>query len=773
MIAVLLIHAVIVAATAALGRRMGRRVMLLGAVGPAASVLWLLAEARRGVVSETLHWVPALDLAITFRLDGLGRLMVALVGGIGVLIFVYAWRYFSPRDDLGRFAAYLVGFAGSMFGLVVADNLLVLFVFWELTSITSYLLIGFQDDSAVARSGALQALLVTASGGLAMLAGIVLVAQAAGTYALSEVLAAPPSGPLAGVGLALILAGAFTKSAQFPFHFWLPGAMTAPTPVSAYLHSATMVKAGIYLVARLAPVFAGVFGWWRPVVVTVGLVTMLVGGWRALTQHDLKLILAQGTVSQLGFIMVLVGFGQPDLAFAGMAMILAHAVFKAALFMVAGIVDHQTHTRDIRRLSGVGRRMPATLGVAAVTAASMAGIPPLLGFVSKEAALEAIIHNSALATAGIVIGSAFTAAYGLRFLSGGFGTRASEAPDDGIIGADATPPGWAFLLPPALLAALTLAAGVFPALADTLVGGAAESVAASAGEEHLALWHGLGLPLLLSALALAGGWIIWRRPLAGLHRLTARLPDAARVYGSSLTSLNRLADRLTGILQNGSLPIYLGVIITTAVVAPGVVLVRHWTTPDRLILAESPVQLGTALLVMVAAFGTMTVRRRLAAVLFLGGVGYGVAVLFVIQGAPDLALTQLLIETLTLGLFVLVLHHLPSHFENVEWRLRRMSRVAVSVLVGLAAGAFTLWAAAGRQAAPLVGEFLTRAEPEGGGRNVVNVILTDFRAFDTLGEITVLTVAAIGAVGLIRAGRQSEQVPPVLEETGKEEEESA
>lgn len=772
MIIVLLIHAAVAALVMVLGRRLGPRVMLIGSVAPLASLVWLLGPARKAIggaaVTESVTWMPAIGLDLDFRLDGFGALMTFLIGGIGFLVFVYAWRYFGDREGLGRFGALLVAFAGAMFGVVVADNLLLLFVFWELTSIASYLLIGFDDGSAAARSGALQALLVTGLGGLAMLGGIVLIAQAAGTYSLSAIVAAPPGGDTVGAGLGLILAGAFTKSAQFPFHFWLPGAMAAPTPVSAYLHSATMVKAGIYLVARLAPAFAAAVGWWRPALITVGVVTMLVGGWRALAQVDLKLILAQGTVSQLGFIMLLVGMGIPEATFAGAAMILAHGIFKAALFMTAGIVDHQVHTRDIRRLSGVGRAMPVLAGVAVVAAASMAGLPPLLGFVSKEAALEGLVHHGNWwATAGVVVGSMLTTAYGLRYLSGGFGSQISDEAD--LVGAGAPPPGFAFVSAPLLLVVLTVVGGLSPGLFDGLVGAAAEAAMPGAGGSHLALWHGLGIPLLLSTIALGGGWWLWRRPLARLRRLTERLPDSTRVYAKTVVGLNDLADRVTSVVQNGSLPIYLGVIITTAVLGPSIIMAGEWSLPGRLILAESPLQAVTAALVITAAVGTTLVKRRMAAVLFLGAVGYGVAVLFVIQGAPDLALTQLLIETLILALFVLLLRHLPARFEGVGWRLGRLSRITVAVGVGLSAGFFSLWAAAGRVAVPLTGEFLTRAEPEGGGRNVVNVILTDFRAFDTLGEITVLTVAALGATILIRARRPRDdeaEPAPDMEEVG-------
>jgi multicomponent Na+:H+ antiporter subunit A len=759
MIAVLVCHGVVAVLAAALGRRLGRRTLLLGALAPLTTTVWLATSwPTDGARVESVSWIPAIGLDLDFRADGLAALMAALIGGIGVLVFVYGWKYFGPREGLGRFTSYLVVFAGAMFGLVTADNLLALFIFWELTSITSYLLIGFDDESAAARAGALQALLVTGVGGLAMLAGIVLVAQAAGTYSLSVILAAPPTGTTTAVGLALMLVGAFTKSAQFPFHFWLPGAMSAATPVSAYLHSATMVKAGIYLIARLAPAFAPLIVWWRPTLVTVGLVTMIVGGWRAFNQTDLKLILAQGTVSQLGFIVVLVGLGYAEATFAGMAMILAHAVFKAALFMVAGIVDHQAHTRDIRRLDRLGSRMPLIAGGAIIAAASMAGIPPLLGFVSKEAALEALVHATGwwLATAGVVVGSILTMAYGLRFLWGAFATKRAGQVVNPVGPEVEAPSGW-FMAPPLVLVAVTVIAGLALGLVDRVVVDAAGSVDSAASAYHLRLWHGFSLPLGLSALAIGGGVILWRRPLPRLRALTLRAPDATRVYTRSVVGINRLADRVTSIVQSGSLPVYLGVILLVSVLVPGAFLVRNWATPTDLVFAESPLQVVTALVVLAGAAGTIIAQRRLGAVLFLGAVGYGVAVLFVLQGAPDLALTQLLVETLALALFILVLRLLPIRFEVRQSRIRRWTRVGIAVGVGTFAGAFALWAASPPPGPSVADEYLARALSEGGGRNATNVILTDFRAFDTLGEITVLAVVAMGAMALVAARRPDDE----------------
>lgn len=763
---VLLAHVVVAAVCLVGSRRLGRWVLLVGALGPLSSlwpvVLW--AVGGRGVLVTERAWVSAVGLDLVFRLDGFSVLMVGLVGGVGVVVFVYAWSYFGERAGLGRFAAYLVVFAGAMFGLVTADNLLLLFVFWELTSVMSYLLIGFEHEKAVARASALQALLVTGVGGLAMLAGVVLLAQAGGSYSLAVLLADPPVGGSVGAALALILVGAFAKSAQVPFHFWLPGAMAAPTPVSAYLHSATMVKAGVYLVARLAPVYAVLVSWWRPLVVGVGVVTMLVGGWRALAQTDLKLVLAQGTVSQLGFMMVLVGSGEASLVFAGMAMVLAHSLFKAALFMVAGIIDHQAHTRDLRRLDGLGASMPATAWVSALAVASMAGVPPLLGYLAKEAALEGLVTSASWWTTGAVaVGSVLTVAYGLRFLWGAFARKPNV--DDHVTGV-AAPTGW-FLAPAALLVGLSVVGGVVSRVSDAVVGAAAGAVSPGADGHHLALWHGWGLPLALSAVAIGGGWVVWRWPLHRVRAVTTRFPDASAVYTTALGLVNRVAERVTSTVQNGSLPVYLGVILVVAIIAPGVPMVRSLRDLPVLVWAESPVQVVAAAVVIGGCVGIVAARRRLRAVLMLGAIGYGVAVLFVMQGAPDLALTQLLVETLALALFVLVLSRFPPRFEVLGTRLRHVTRIVIATGAGLAATAMAVWAVAGRVAPSYASEFIEGAEPEGGGRNVVNVILTDFRALDTLGEITVLAVVAMGVVMLVRA-RLPEDIEEARVDPGEE-----
>lgn len=771
LLALLGLHVAIAALARLLAERLGRGVFALCALPPFAAVLVVIVRAPwvpgRDPLRETWNWVPPLGLGLDLRLDGFAAVMVALVSGIGVLVFAYAGRYFSarPRGEraaLGRFAATLLAFSGSMLGLVLADHLLALYVFWELTSVTSYLLIGTGHEDGSARAAALQALLTTTLGSLAMLGGFVLLGQAAGTYVLSDLVAAPPTGAAATAGALLALAGAFTKSAQVPFHTWLPGAMAAPTPVSAYLHSATMVKAGVYLVARMAPAFA-VIGSWRALVVSVGVATMLVGGYRALRQHDLKLLLAFGTVSQLGFLTALFGAGTPATTLAGTALMVAHGAFKAALFMVVGVVDHQAHTRDLRQLSGLGRRLPVLAVTAVLAGASMAGLPPLFGFIAKEAALEAYLDGGItvagldigpLALAGLVLGNVLTAAYTARFLWGAFASKPA-AHTHGCVGADVDRPEAGFVAPAGLLASGSLVAGLVPAAVSPLVVGGALALDAAVDPEPLYLWHGFNLALALSVLGIAAGLALFagRARVARRQELVALGQGANAAYRRAIVGLNRVADLSTGTVQNGSLPVYLGVILLTLVLLPGSALVRLRDAGPWPAFAESPLQVVVGLGVAAAALGVALVRRRFAAVLLLGGVGYGMALLFVVQGAPDLALTQLLIETLSLVVFVLVLRHLPERFEHRPWPLGRAVRLVTSLTVGVGVAVGAVVARNARTGGTVAQEYLARSLPEGEGRNVVNVILVDFRGIDTFGEITVLSVAAVGVAALVRAVR--------------------
>jgi multicomponent Na+:H+ antiporter subunit A len=705
-----------------------------------------------------LRWVDGLRLSIDLRLDGLAATMSIIVAGVGVAVLVYAARYFAPgARDLGRLAGLLVLFGGSMLGLVQADHVLALYTFWELTSIASFLLIGNRHTESRARAAALHALLVTGAGGLALLGGLVLLGHEAGTYQLHEIVRDPPPDRAAvTVAVVLILVGAFTKSAQYPFHAWLPGAMAAPTPVSAYLHSATMVKAGVFLIARLAPAFA-TYGVWRPLVLSVGCATLVFGGLRALRQHDLKLLLAFGTVSQLGLLVVLFGAGTPGTATAGWMLLVAHAAFKAALFMVVGVLDHQTGTRDIRRLPTLGAGWRPVEAVTILAAVSMAGVPLGAGFVAKELAYEGLADagfgGDALVLAVAVAGSMLTAAYAARFWWGAF-----AGPRRRVTAASTSstpPPAAAFLAPAGVLALVGVVLGVAPGVADALATAALAGFP-DAPAVHLALWHGASLPLALSAVTLAGGALLalgdrWVQPR--LARGGA-IPNGGEIYVSSLRGLGRLSTRVTGVVQNGSLPVYAGIVLATAAVAPVTALLvdGRWAGWGRFgSLREAPI----AAALIVAASGAAIIRRRLSAAILLGVTGYAMAGLFVLSGAPDLALTQAAVETLTTVAFVLVLRRLPERFERQSSPLRRTVRTVIAIGVAATVFVVALVAAGHRLAPPVSDEMLARSVPDGHGRNVVNVILVDFRGFDTLGEMAVLAVASIGAVALARVGRRA------------------
>lgn len=766
----LALHAVIGVLLFGSGRRLGRRSFVIGLLAPLTTIGWLLTRVPGAidgrVVHEHVDWVPQLGLGFDLRLDAFAAIMVLLVAGVGIAVLAYSASYFSADDEgLGRTAGLLIMFAGAMLCIVLADDLFVLYTGWELTSITSYLLIGNDHTKARARAAALHALLVTSTGGLAMLAGFVLVGQAAGTYRIGALLDDPPSGAPVTAGLMLIVVGALTKSAQYPFHSWLPGAMAAPTPVSAYLHSATMVKAGVYLVARFAPAFATV-GPWRPVVLCVGLTTMVFGGLRALRQHDLKLLLAHGTVSQLGFLVVLFGAGTPAAALAGCSMLVAHAVFKASLFMVVGTLDRMTGTRDIRELPALGVAWWPVITIAAVSAASMAGIPLLFGFVAKESAYEAFAHGgfagSGVVLAGVVAGSMLTVAYSARFVWGAFVAPRRDVARARPATAAIAPPRSAFVAPMVLLSIVTVVLGLAPGLANGLVGASVDDLhVPGALHAHLAVWHGVNLALVLSAVTLLVGACLFvaRRPVGSLLRRGRRIPSGDDVYLALLRNLNRIATRVTGVVQNGSLPIYAGVTLLTAAVVPGVVLVTSAQWPGWPQAIGSGAQLPIVVALLGAAVAAAVVRRRFSAALFLGMTGYAMAGLFVVQGAPDLALTQVAIETLSTVLFVLVLRRLPDRFERTSMPLRRFVRVVISITVAATVFAFAIVARSAREAEPVSTEMVERSLPDGHGRNVVNVILVDMRGFDTLGEITVLTSAAIGAVALARVGARRRPRP--------------
>jgi multicomponent Na+:H+ antiporter subunit A len=766
-LAVLLLHLVAAVLAPVLVRWWGRNAFVLLAGVPFAGFVWVLTRLSAVTggepVAETVPWVPALDLDIALRLDALSLTFALLVTGVGALVLLYCARYFAADDEgSARFAGNLTAFAGSMLGLVLADDLLLLYVFWELTTVFSYLLIGGTGTRLAARRAASQALILTTAGGLAMLVGLIMLGRTSGSYLLSEVVADPGSGPLLVAGTMLVLAGAVTKSAMVPFHFWLPAAMEAPTPVSAYLHAAAMVKAGIYLVARLAPGFAEVPGW-RPVVLVLGLATMLVGGYRALRQHDLKLLLAFGTVSQLGFLMVLVGAGSRELAAAGIAMTLAHALFKSTLFLTVGIIDHATGVRDLRRLSGLGRRLPVLAAIGGVAAASMAGLPPLLGFVGKEAAFTALQDGglpdrtaAVVVLAGLVLGSVLTVAYTARFLWGAFSAKPGLGP------AEAAelihPPGPLLLAAPAVLALTGLLAGPFSPRLEPLVAGYADALPLIAPEvEKLALWHGLQPALLLSALTVLGGVLLFaaRETVLSAQRRLAVGASADEGYWNTVQAVDRFAVLVTGTTQRGSLPAYLGTILVVVLALPGAVLVFRAPWPGDWRAWDTPVQALVGAVVLIAAVLALRIRQRLSAVLVVGVTGYGLAVLFALQGAPDLALTQFLVETLTLVVFVLVLRKLPKDITERHRPRERAVRGVIAVAVGALMATAGAVALSARTATPVSVDHPEAAYEFGGGQNVVNVTLVDIRAWDTLGEISLLVVAATGVASLVFLRRRT------------------
>ncbi|WP_055694414.1 Na+/H+ antiporter subunit A [Streptomyces prasinopilosus] len=770
MLVLLAAHAVAAVSMPWWEKRLGRAMWAVAALVPLAVVVWAGTRAAGvldgGAYEESLSWAPSLGLTVDLRLDALSLLMLWVVAGVGALVLLYC-RYYV-ESDAGSLAALLLAFAGAMTGLVLADNLFVLYVFWELTTIASFLLIAGRGARVEQRRAARQALLVTAAGGLAMLLGFIVLGQEAGTYRVSEILADPPRGGAVPAAVVLVLVGAFTKSAQLPVHGWLPAAMVAPTPVSAFLHAAAMVKAGVYLVARLAPALAEVAPW-RPLVLGVGLATMVVAAWRALRETDLKMLLAYGTVSELGLLTALLGAGTRTAALAGLVMLLAHAAFKSALFLSVGIVDHHTGTRDIRELSGLGRRLPVLFWVTALAAASMAGLPPLIGFLGKEASLEAFLHGTGIPghhqlTAVLVCGSALTVAFAARFLHGAFGGRPPREAARTVPG-----PAPGFVAPVAVLAAAGLVLGVaYPATA-ALTTVYADAYPPGAGKPYvLSLWHGFTPVLGLSALSLAAGALIH----AFLRRGTAtarlpRLPDVQRAYDRAVEGVDRLAVTLTRHTQVGSLPVYLTVLLVTVIAVPGAAFAAAAPSLGSPPLWRYPVEPVLAVVALAAATAVVAARHRLTAILLTGAVGYAAAGLFLVRGAPDLALTQFLVETMTLVVVVLVLRRMPSRFDPGRRSVRgRVLRGAAAVGVGAVVTCFALAAASARTAPVISTEYLRRAG-ETGALNVVDAIIVDFRALDTLGEISVVLVAAVGVGSLVRfrdrgAVRAVDEEPPAL-----------
>ncbi|MBC3763880.1 Na+/H+ antiporter subunit A [Quadrisphaera oryzae] len=789
MILLLTAHCAAAALAVPVVRRWGPRGVLLTALAPLAVLAWLVAQWASGtagsdgsVLRQAVPWIPDLGVELALRLDPLSAIMVLVVAGVGALVLVYSAGYFAGDGQARtrqRTVPLLVAFCAVMLVLVLADDLVLLYVAWELTTVLSWLLIGGDGRSRAARYAASQALVVTTAGGLAMLVGIVILAVTTGTTSISGLLADPPAAGGATTAAALLLlAGAVTKSALLPTTAWLPGAMVAPTPISAYLHAAAMVKAGVYLIARFGPVFTEVPAW-RWTVVVLGGATMVVGAWRALRQHDLKLLLAHGTVSELGFIALLVGAGGRTGAIAGTGLLLAHALFKSCLFMVVGAIDHGAHTRDLRKLSGLARRAPALLVASVLAAGSMAGLPPMLGFITHEAAFEGFVAGGGWppgASAGadlfvlvvLLVGSVLTAAYSARFVWGAFATRrlVEGAPDPDAFHA----PGPVMVLPLLVAAGGGLVTGLVPGPVDGVVAAATAGFPAGPEEYHLALWHGLTPTLALSAVALGLGAVLFAaraRVEALQHRLD--VPALAPLTGGRLQDrargwIDAVAAATTLVYQRGSLPQYVLTAAAVLVLGPGSALLvaaatgawpavwRWWDEPLQAVLVV--IALGTAV-------ATAASRNRRAAFVLAGVSGYAVAGLFVVAGAPDVALTQALVESVTLAAAVLVLRGLPPTFEPSPDSLVNGPRPWVRAVLAVGAGAVASLLAAvalgSRTATPVSVDFARLAYELGYGENVVNVTLVDLRAWDTFGEITVLTVAATGVASLVflrhRTGR--------------------
>lgn len=757
-------------------KRWGRRTFLglFAAMLLAFGTLLLVSGSvfAGGVESESFEWIPQLNLVISFRLDAVSALFALLVTGAGALILLYCTYYFDDSEaGLARFASVFMAFAVSMLGLVLADDVYLLFIFWEATTILSFLLIGHMTKLRTANAAALQALIVTTFGGLAMLVGFVLLSNAAGSTSLSVIVANPPQGELGTTGVYLVLAGALSKSAIFPFHFWLPGAMAAPTPVSAYLHAAAMVKAGVYLLARVSPGFGDVSGY-REVLVTLGAITMLNGAFRALKQFDIKLIVAHGTVSQLGLLVMVFGVADPAASLAGLALLFSHAIAKAPLFLSVGVIDHATGTRDLRKLSGLGRRMPLLLVITVLASASMAGLPPLAGFVAKETVFSELLSIrgdvpiSALAFVVALVGSVLTVAYMARFVWAAFATK-QNTPTCTVIHY----PSRAILVAPAVFALLSVLAGAFAGAIDPFVQAAVATLSEGAendGHEvgHLALWHGFTPALGASVLVLVLGGAL----AAVACRIDFKLPSvserfsASHVYWLATQWLDALAVRLTSLTQRGSLSFYLSIILAVMVTSVGGSLIATQPWPDTFEVVTSPAQVPIALVMMCAAMFALRVRTRFQSVVLVGVTGYGMAALFAMYGAPDLALTQALVETVTLIAFVLVIRRLPQRIGSSSTRRLRWLRMVIGIAVGLTIGAFAVVALGARVADPISLKLPELAYTGGHGTNVVNVMLVDIRGWDTLGELSVILAAATGVASLVFLNTR-EDTRPMLSRT--------
>lgn len=722
---------------------------------------------------QTAKWIPSLDINLDFYLDGLSLLFVLLISGIGALVVLYSIYYLDNTERLGQFYVYLLMFMTAMLGVVLSDNIFVLYTFWELTSISSFLLIGYWHFKERSRYGALKSLLITVFGGLSMFGGFILLWTITGSTSIqtmishTDLILASPYLPLA---LGFILIGAFTKSAQFPFHIWLPDAMEAPTPVSAYLHSATMVKAGIYLIARFSAIFS-TYEWFFIIVTVVGITTLCWGSYMAVRQTDLKAILAFSTISQLGMIMAMLGFGTKVAVFAAVFHILNHATFKGSLFMVAGVIDHETGTRDIRKLGGLLTFMPITATLALFGTFSMAGIPlPFLnGFLSKELFFESTLHlNNNVGTFAnfltqaipylAVFGSIFTFIYSMYLFFGVFGGRKKSnqlttQPKEARLG---------MLLSPFILVLCIIMIGLFPNLVNgSLLAHAAGAINSEVTSQTITFWHGFSTPLLMTLMVIGIGsvLVLTRKKWSRVYEVFPGKLSFNTVYDRLISSLDRYSERFTNFYMNGSIRVYLAIIIATMFI---VTLIFMAITGGLNIqfdnLADiTIIELSIVSIMIIAAVATLFMNNNVTAILVLGVVGYGAAMLFVIYRAPDLALTQLVIETVTVSLFLLCFYHLPNLQKRTEPIGTKALNLFIAVGFGLMMTLIGISAHSTNWFDKISDYFVETSLTEGGGRNIVNVILVDMRGFDTLFEITVLGIAALVIFSLIKLKKKKKE----------------
>ena len=711
-----------------------------------------------GVVLHSYEWLPVLGLSFSFRLDGLSLLFALLILIIGLLIILYSRYYLKAHENVGKFYALLLCFKGSMLGIVLSGNLLLIIIFWELTSLTSFLLISFWTHKQGARRGARMALAVTGGGGLALLAGMLMIGNIVGSFELDDVLAAGDlikNHALYPVALTLVLLGAFTKSAQFPFHFWLPHAMEAPTPVSAYLHSATMVKAGVFLLARLYPALAGTEQWFYMVSFT-GMATMLLGAYTAMFKHDLKGLLAYSTVSQLGLITLLFGMGTQLAAVAAIFHVINHATFKASLFMAAGIIDHETGTRDMRRINGLWRYMPHTATLAMVAAASNAGVPLLNGFLSKEMFFA---ESLALNLPGLwawlppiiaTLAGIFTVAYSARFIHDVF---FNGTPVDLPIYPPHEPPRY-MKIPAEILVFALIMIGIFPTIAvgPLLYVAASATFGGNVPDYQLAAFHGFNLPLMMSFLAFAGGLLMYsqRQRFFDFHARFREVDEKA-VFEAVVSRIVDLANRFTAGVENGSLQRYAVLLVVSVITVAAMPLLSLgiFVGESGLSPVDWPTASSAGVLIL-CALATATMHRdRFCALVLLSVVGLMVALAFARFSAPDLAMTQLSVEVVTIVLLMLALFYMPSWTPVETSNGRRFRDIAIALAAGTGMTLVTL-AMLTQPFTSISDFFLENSKPGAGGTNVVNIILVDFRGFDTLGEITVLAIAALGIYAMLK-----------------------